>query len=133
MKRAYYPETAKAYKASHPEYRKYLNKKRNERLMKRYHEDLEYRKKLQDKANERVSSLRRKRRQQVIEAYGGRCEVCGIAELRFLTLDHSLQDGAEHRKKVGDCGKVYADIVRRGFPKDEGYRVLCWNHNCGGA
>ena len=72
-------------------------------------------------------------RQQIIEAYGGKCEVCGISELRFLTLDHSLQNGGEHRKRVGGTTKVYVDIIRRNFPKDEGYRVLCWNHNCGGA
>lgn len=68
------------------------------------------------------------KRQQVVDAYGGRCEVCGITELRFLTLDHSFQDGAEHRRRVGK--DIYTDIIKRGFPKDEGYRVLCWNHNC---
>lgn len=73
----------------------------------------------------------RQLREQVIAAYGGRCEICGLSELRFLTLDRSFGDGAEHRRNTGR--KVYRDIAKRGFPKDEGYRVLCWNHNCGGA
>lgn len=138
----YGAKAMKEYRDKHPDYVERHRIKNNERIAKNRREkwknDPEFRKAEKIKAKERHKKKRHVYRQQVIEAYGGKCEVCGISELRFLTLDHSFQDGAEHRRSLGDSknsgsNKVYADIVRRGFPKDEGYRILCWNHNCGGA
>jgi hypothetical protein len=96
-----------------------------------------YRERNKDLIRERLKEHRTRRKEQVIQAYGGRCEVCGLSELRFLTIDHSFRDGGVHRRRISR-GKntggtaIYRDIIKRGFPKDEGYRVLCWNHNCGG-
>lgn len=135
-------EYSRKYREEHPEYKakwaKISGKSSVEKRKQKYQNDPIYRKEQDKKAVERAKRRREKERKQVIEAYGGKCEICGIVELRFLTLDHSFGDGGVHRKSLGDgknssCHKVYRDIIKRGFPKDEGYRVLCWNHNCGGA
>ena len=92
----------KRYDAAHPEWYQHHKKQRREKA-----------------AEERAA---------VIAEYGGRCEVCGITELEYLTVDHRFMDGAQHRRATH--GKIYHDIVKNGFPKDKGYRVLCYNHNC---
>lgn len=112
----------------------YLAKRRatiNKSQKKRYYADADVKEKMIDRNRETEKS----RRERVITFYGGKCAVCGITELRFLTLDHSFNDGAEHRRRLNKSNgsAVYRDIMRRGFPENEGYRVLCWNHNCGGA
>lgn len=58
---------------------------------------------------------------------GGSCACCGEGDLRFLTIDHLNQGGAEHRRQVGgNTSKVYADIRKQGYPRDK-FQVLCWN------
>ncbi len=69
----------------------------------------------------------RKAKQAVINAYGGKCECCGETIIEFLTIDHTKNDGAIHRRKIGKKN-VYKDLIKRGFPKD-GYRILCFNCN----
>lgn len=63
--------------------------------------------------------------------YGGnppKCACCGETEIRFLTIDHINNDGAEHRRKM--CGShIYEWLKWNHFP--EGYQVMCWNCNCG--
>jgi len=58
----------------------------------------------------------------VIEAYGGKCSCCGIADRTFLTLDHIDGGGRKHRQQVSD---VYVDVERQGFP--DSMQVLCSN------
>jgi len=93
---------------------------------------------------ERVRELKRKyreadptighRRRQalkiaVLEAYGGPvCACCGEMDMRFLTIDHVNNDGAQHKKVIGK-GSLYAWLKKNGYP--EGFQVLCWNCNCG--
>jgi hypothetical protein len=67
-----------------------------------------------------------KLKMQTIEAYGGKCILCGQNIPEFLTIDHSLGDGNVDRKR----GFSYRELRRLGFPKDKGLRVLCWNCNC---
>jgi hypothetical protein len=66
---------------------------------------------------------------EVIKTYGGACSICGQSQLEFLTLDHSFGDGGVIRKELKG-NSVYKDLKKRGYPKDEGIRVLCWNCNC---
>ena len=70
-------------------------------------------------------------RLDAIAAYGGHCEICGIANPQYLTIDHIDNNGAEHRRKMmgGNIGgwNFYAKLKKEGYPP--GYRVLCWNHN----
>jgi hypothetical protein len=79
-------------------------------------------------ARESQARTRKRLRDQLVEAYGGKCACSGCPETNqaFLTLEHVNRDGGEHRKKVGS--HVYADLRRRGFPQ-EGYTLLCWNCN----
>jgi hypothetical protein len=78
----------------------------------------------------KIAARHRRRREELIEAYGGRCTCCGQTGYEFLTIDHVNNDGAEHRKKVGEGASAIINYLRaRGYPK-EGFRLLCWNCNC---
>lgn len=67
----------------------------------------------------------------VISAYGGACACCGEKHASFLTIDHTNNDGKEHRKIIGASGNTtYKWLKRQGFPKD-GFRLLCYNCNLG--
>jgi hypothetical protein len=69
-------------------------------------------------------------RHQAIMAYGGyRCACCGEGEPTFLTLDHTNNDGARHRRILGESSQVFAWLRRRGYPP--GFQVLCTNCNHG--
>lgn len=69
-------------------------------------------------------------RKEVITAYGGKCICCNIKDWKFLTLDHPLNNGKEHRKIYTPSGAgrlFYKALKDKGFPKD-GLVVLC--HSC---
>ena len=80
-------------------------------------------------ANESHQRMHRRNREEMLEAYGGKCACprCPETNPAFLTLEHINGDGAAHRKAVGR-GHAYADLRRRGWPK-EGYTLLCMNCN----
>ena len=71
---------------------------------------------------------------QIYDHYGRECTCCGEKRTDFLTLDHILGDGAEHRKEIGSTNKksnttaVHRWIVKNNFPSD--FQVLCFNCNC---
>lgn len=70
----------------------------------------------------------RKLRDEVIAAYGGpRCVCCGETTPEFLQLDHTNNDGGEHRKAVGTGARLYVWLRKHGFPP--GFQVLCANCN----
>lgn len=70
---------------------------------------------------------------EVFSAYGGvMCICCGESDIRFLTIDHKYNDGAEERRLLGSVGggmAFYRYLKRLGYP--DGYQVLCYNCNCG--
>jgi hypothetical protein len=66
--------------------------------------------------------------QDIISHYGGKCACCGETTTAFLTIDHIKDDGAKHKREVGRSS-VYSWLKKNNFP--EGFRVLCWNCNCG--
>jgi hypothetical protein len=71
-------------------------------------------------------------RVSAIEAYGGKCEHCGITNVQYLTIDHIDDNGGEHRKELFGSSRqgghtFYSWLKKNGYPP--GYRVLCWNHN----
>lgn len=53
------------------------------------------------------------------------CRRCGFSDVRALAVDHINNDGAAHRKKIGN--QVYLWLLRNGFP--EGFQTLCFNCN----
>lgn len=92
------------------------------------------------------SAKRRHRelQEKVFQAYGGKCACCGEHRRTMLTIDHVNNDGAEHRRQLSKSykshkwrdanlggTKVYADIVKRGFPDD--FQLLCANCNASKA
>lgn len=80
-----------------------------------------------EKAREYRNTSTKRLRDQVLEAYGGKCKCCGEAEPVFLVVDHINNDGAEHRKQLG--GKMFYVWLRQNvFPKDN-FQLLCWNCN----
>ena len=86
------------------------------------------------KALARTLEQRRALKWEVLEALGGKCACCGETMAEFLTVDHINGDGAAHRKQLtgktrASSIKIYRDIRKRGFPKDQ-FRVLCFNCNC---
>lgn len=71
----------------------------------------------------------KKLKDQVFAAYGGyECKCCGETTPEFLQIDHVNDDGAAHRRVLGQRG-LYQWLFRNGFPK--GFQVLCSNCNLG--
>lgn len=79
------------------------------------------------------------RKTEVINHYGGKCVCCGQNNIGFLSLDHSNDDGAEHRKSLKEAGErvvgsdFYKWLKKNSFPSDLGLRVMCYNCNVGRA
>jgi len=80
----------------------------------------------------------RNRKQEFVDAYGGKCSCCGEKHLEFLTLEHINGDGRIHRKELQASGqvtgkavggKMYSWLKKHHYPKN-GFTVLCWNCNC---
>ena len=61
------------------------------------------------------------------------CPPCGETRYEFLTIDHINNDGAKHRKELGNKRlsgwKFYEWLRHNKYP--EGYQVLCMNCNFG--
>lgn len=67
---------------------------------------------------------------EVITEYGGKCSCCNEIILDFLTIDHINDNGKADRRLYGCGANFYRALKRLGYPK-QGYRVLCFNCNCG--
>jgi hypothetical protein len=63
----------------------------------------------------------------MLDALGDKCSCCGYGHPDFLSLDHILNDGAEHRRHLNEQ-QIYRQAIREGWPKDK-YQVLCMNCN----
>lgn len=75
----------------------------------------------------RQSVLRLKN--EVFAAYGGPvCNCCGESTIEFLTVDHINNDGADHRRQIGQTS-LYRWLRKNDYPK--GFQILCMNCNWG--
>lgn len=117
-------------RSSSPTLYPYCNDCRAKRLKAKHLSRLEkegesYKKKLND--SNKASKKRLK--DEVITAYGGRCACCQETRVEFLTLDHVNNDGATHRKKEGikTGTSTWAWARANGFPST--LQLLCWNCN----
>jgi hypothetical protein len=54
-----------------------------------------------------------------------KCQRCGFADIRALTIDHVHGGGNKHRKELGGSGRLYYWLKKNNYP--EGYQVLCMN------
>jgi serine/threonine protein phosphatase PrpC len=65
-------------------------------------------------------------------AFFGPCH-CGESNLKFLTISHIHNDGAERRKKgEGSARDLLVSFRKQGWPESlkEDYCIECFNHNC---
>lgn len=69
---------------------------------------------------------KKRRRLSVIHAYGGKCNCCGEDTWQFLSLDHVNNDGAKHRKKIGQS-QIYKWAEDNDYPNT--LQLLCYNCN----
>lgn len=83
----------------------------------------ECRRRMRDDANRRGLRLR----QEVLTAYGEKCQCCGENIPEFLAIDHINNDGNKHRRQVRS---LYIWLKQNGFPKDN-FQLLCHNCNIG--
>jgi len=67
-----------------------------------------------------------RRRANVLLKYGGKCVCCGESQPEFLSLDHINNDGAAHRKEIGQS-RLYKWAEDNDFPKS--LQILCFNCN----
>ncbi len=71
-------------------------------------------------------------KRETIEAYGGKCQHCGITDPDVLTIDHIHNDGVAERTAKGKASmagfKQYGILKKQGWPKDR-YQLLCFNCN----
>ena len=71
-------------------------------------------------------------RAEMLAAYGANCACCGESERIFLDLDHINNDGARHRREMGNQAQVLLALRAAGWPRDA-FQVLCCNCNQGKA
>ncbi len=69
----------------------------------------------------------RNNRRKCIDAYGAKCACCGERTYEFLQIDHINNDGAAHRREMGNGTSIYLWLIKRGFPL--GFQILCANCN----
>lgn len=77
---------------------------------------------------ERNTAARYRRKEKVFSHYGKKCSICGFDDMRALTIDHTNQDGFEHKTPNGKKVRgflLYRFLISNGFP--DGFRTLCCN------
>ena len=96
-----------------------------QRAKKYYSNHEESRKKGREYNKERSRRLK----QEIIDAYGGKCVCCGETIFEFLELDHRHGNGNEHRRslKLGGGVQFYYWVKKEGFP--DLFQLLCSNCN----
>jgi len=69
------------------------------------------------------------RREKVFKHYGSICMCCKQKDIRFLSIDHTNDDGAKQRRSIrktsGD--PFYKWIIKNNYPKY--LQTLCFNCN----
>lgn len=83
-----------------------------------------YRAENPDKHRALGREFRQRQRAKLFEIYGSVCVLCGFADVRALTLDHVLKNGAAERAQLGERG-VYRRALLPEFRSE--YRTLCMN------
>ena len=83
-----------------------------------------YRKEDPEKHRAQSRQAKRRLREKLHAIYGTSCVLCGFSDLRALTLDHVLGNGAEERSRIGERG-----VYRRALLPEhhDEYRTLCMN------
>ncbi len=69
----------------------------------------------------------KKLRKTVLDAYGGKCKICGFKDKRVLQIDH-INGGGSKERKIMSLRQLLFYLKRNNFPKEK-YQVLCANCN----
>jgi hypothetical protein len=65
----------------------------------------------------------------VFDHYGRVCTCCGDTHEEFMTLHHTKNNGAEHRREIKRMGtSFYRWVIQNNYPSD--LETHCWNCNC---
>jgi len=85
-----------------------------------------------EEINKKNVSKNRYFKEESIKLLGGKCALCGLENVRFLTIDHIDGSGAVERKSGISGQKLQRLIVNGKYPwnKVKNLRVLCYNCNC---
>lgn len=62
-------------------------------------------------------------RVRALMALGGKCESCGISDMRVLHIDHIKNNGAQERKQFGR----HHGMLKRVLSNPHDYQALCAN------
>lgn len=80
-----------------------------------------------DRVRQRARAYGDRIREEGYAALGGCCACCGETEPAFLTVDHV--NGRTPEDSFGSQLHMLLWLRKEGYP--EGYRLLCFNCNCG--
>jgi hypothetical protein len=81
------------------------------------------------RVNERGRNLTAKLRDEAVAGYGGKCVCCGEMQPVFLSIDHVLGNGRQHRKSLPAGRPFYRWLIKNNFPPE--FQLLCMNCNFG--
>lgn len=126
----YYKKNTKRIK----DYSKQYYQKNKQKVLERtnkYRKDNIIKIREYDRKRQLVHTIRQRQsyiklRKRVFEHYGAKCTCCGESTFEFLSIDHTNNDGAKHRKVIGNS--IYRWLIKHNFPK-EGFQILCFNCN----
>lgn len=71
----------------------------------------------------------KRKRQEALSKYGGKCTCCGEKIIEFLCFDHVNNDGNQHRKIIKSSRKFYYQLCKNEI--NESFQILCFNCNMG--
>jgi hypothetical protein len=77
-----------------------------------------------EKYRKHANDCNKRQKDKVFDIYGRICAVCGFGDIRALTLDHVLNNGAEERDMIGERG-VYRRSILPEYRHE--YQTLCMN------
>jgi len=111
------------------EHKEQVNESSRKSKAKRQANDQEYRKKNAENAREWREALKL----EMIQAYGGKCVICGESRTSCLTINHKNGFGDDHRRSLFGKNRggtqFYSWLKIQGWPQDD-YDLRCWNCNC---
>lgn len=79
------------------------------------------------RCHNKVRDKHKKFRDEALAHYGRACKCCGETGDIFLCIDHVNNDGAAHRKEIGQGGAIFRWLKKNNYP--DGFQILCWNCN----
>ena len=108
--------------------REYMKEYMQRPKIKTYYEEHNQRPEVKEHTNDYYRKYHKSLQRQFLEMYGGACICCGEKDIRFLTLDHVNEDGANDRRR-----RSRATILREALSNlnTEKYQILCYNCNMG--